>query len=176
MIKKVNTSFLERFDHKSHMATFTLQDRTFDCPVELAMSILSGKWKVLILWKLLNGGALRYSDLHRGVKGITHKMLAQQLRELETDGLVHREVYAVVPPKVEYWLTEEGQRMEPVLQALQAWGQRYKEKEAASPAAAAPVPVEKPVVADEPPVTTNRPTEWEQRAGGRLYVRPKQKG
>jgi len=109
------------------MATFTIQDRYYSCPVELAVSVIEGKWKVLILWNL-RGQTLRYSALRDAIDGISDKMLAQQLRELDEDGLVHREVYPVVPPKTEYSLTEEGQRMVPVLMAMQQWGLAYKDQ------------------------------------------------
>ncbi len=111
------------------MATFTIEDRSFACPVELTMSCLAGKWKILLLWHLRNA-TLRYSELRRRLPKISHKMLAQQLRELEADGLVHREVYPVVPPKTEYSLTDEGSRLVPALQALQQWGMAYKIAEA----------------------------------------------
>lgn len=108
------------------MATFSIQDRSFSCPVELALSVLDGKWKVLILWNLRRG-AHRYSELRDAIDGISDKMLAQQLRDLEADGLIDRTVYPVVPPKTEYTLTDEGRRIEPVLTAMQQWGLAYKE-------------------------------------------------
>ena len=111
------------------MAQFTIHERTYECPVELALSTVAGKWKILILWHLRKN-TLRYSELRRALPKITHKMLAQQLRELEADGLVHREVYPVVPPKVEYSLTDDGQRMEPMLRAMQQWGMAYKDRAA----------------------------------------------
>jgi DNA-binding HxlR family transcriptional regulator len=78
-----------------------------------------------VLWHL-RGGTRRYSEIRRAIPGITHKMLAQRLRELEADGLVHREVYPVVPPRTEYTLTDEGERVIPALEAMQQWGMRYK--------------------------------------------------
>jgi DNA-binding HxlR family transcriptional regulator len=108
------------------MATFSIQDRSFSCPVELALSVLDGKWKVLILWNLRRD-AHRYSELRDAITGISDKMLAQQLRDLEADGLIDRTVYPVVPPKTEYTLTDEGRRIEPVLTAMQQWGLAYKE-------------------------------------------------
>jgi DNA-binding HxlR family transcriptional regulator len=107
------------------MATFEIQDRSYSCPVELSLSVVGGKWTVLVLWHL-RGGTRRYSEIRRAIPGITHKMLAQRLRELEADGLVHREVYPVVPPRTEYTLTDEGERMIPALEAMQRWGVRYK--------------------------------------------------
>lgn len=111
------------------MATFTIQDRYYSCPVELTLSVVAGKWKILILWHL-RGATLRFSELRDAMPDITDKMLSQQLRELEDDGLLHREVYPVVPPKTEYSLTEEGRRMVPVLTAMQQWGVGYKVREA----------------------------------------------
>lgn len=91
------------------------------CPVAATLKKIEGKYKILILWKLLDG-TQRYSELQRFVPCATAKMLTQQLRELEKDGLIHREVYPVVPPKVEYSLTAFGQTLQPVLQAMHEWG------------------------------------------------------
>lgn len=113
------------------MADFILEDRTYTCPVELTLSAIGGKWKILILWNLREA-TLRYSALRRALPKVTHKMLSQQLRELAADGLVHREVYPVVPPKVEYSLTDEGRRLVPVLREMQQWGLRYKVQPQAS--------------------------------------------
>lgn len=103
---------------------FVFQERTYPCPVELTLGTLQGKWKILILWHLRDA-TLRYSELRRALPKVTHKMLSQQLRELEADGLIHREVYPVVPPKTEYSLTSEGRTLIPVLTAMQQWGLRY---------------------------------------------------
>lgn len=94
------------------------------CPVEVTLEVIGGMWKVILIRELLKG-TRRYSELHRSVRGITHKMLAQQLRELEADGLLTRKVYPVVPPKVEYTLTELGERLAPVLDAMTQWGTDY---------------------------------------------------
>ncbi|MFQ6824804.1 MAG: winged helix-turn-helix transcriptional regulator [Agathobacter sp.] len=91
------------------------------CPVEAALQLIGGKYKTIILWHLLNK-TMRYSELHRLVPRATDKMLAQQLRELEKDGLVNRKVYPVIPPKTEYSLTEFGRTLEPVLNSLCIWG------------------------------------------------------
>lgn len=93
----------------------------YPCPVTAAISMIGGKWKPIILW-LLYGGAKRFGELDRMIPAVTQKMLIQQLRELETDGLVHREVHHVVPPKVEYSLTQSGRDLEPVLLALERFG------------------------------------------------------
>jgi DNA-binding HxlR family transcriptional regulator len=94
------------------------------CAVETTISIIGGRWKVLILRELLSG-VKRFNALHRALHGITQKMLTQQLREMEADGIVHREVYLQVPPKVEYSLTELGQSLEPILAAMHEWGIKY---------------------------------------------------
>lgn len=94
------------------------------CPVEAAIRLIGGKYKSLILWKLA-GGTLRFSQLKKEVPCATPKMLTSQLRELEADGLIRREVYPVVPPKVEYSLTAFGQSIEPVLKAMYVWGSGY---------------------------------------------------
>ena len=96
--------------------------RVHICPVETSMELLSGKWKPRILWKLHQQEVLRFGELQRGMPEITAKMLTQQLRELERDGLVHREVYAQVPPKVEYSLSEFGQTLRPILDTIAQWG------------------------------------------------------
>jgi DNA-binding HxlR family transcriptional regulator len=91
------------------------------CAVAATLKKIEGKYKILILWKLLDG-TQRYSELQRFVPCATAKMLTQQLRELEKDGLISRKVYPVVPPKVEYSLTSFGATLQPVLQAMHEWG------------------------------------------------------
>ena len=95
-----------------------------NCPVEASLSIIGGKYKAIILWHLMNG-TLRYSELRRLLPQATPKMLTQQLRELENNRIIHREVYPVVPPKTEYSLTEYGQTLIPVVQALSVWGREH---------------------------------------------------
>ncbi|MDB5331812.1 MAG: yybR [Phycisphaerales bacterium] len=94
---------------------------TRKCPAETTLDVIGGRWKVPILWHLFKG-TLRFSELRRGLEGVTQKMLAQQLRELESDGIVNRKVYPQVPPKVEYSLTGEGQSLKPVVEAMCKWG------------------------------------------------------
>jgi DNA-binding HxlR family transcriptional regulator len=93
------------------------------CPIEVSIEVIGGTWKVIIVRELL-GGTKRYSQLHRALKRVTHKMLAQQLRELERDGVITRTVYPQVPPKVEYALTPLGVALGPVLDSMQSWGAR----------------------------------------------------
>lgn len=94
------------------------------CPAEAAVQVLSGKWKMLILWQLVEKPR-RFCELRRSVSGITEKMLIQQLRELENDGVIHRKDFQEVPPKVEYSLTEHGQKLKPILNALEHWGDEH---------------------------------------------------
>ena len=93
------------------------------CPVEATLDLIGGKYKALILWHL-SEGTLRFSELQKRITA-TPKMLTQQLRELENDQLVHREVYPVIPPKVEYSLTDLGKSLMPILVAMRDWGADY---------------------------------------------------
>lgn len=94
--------------------------KQYHCPVEVAMDTLSGKWKCLMLWHL-NDGVKRYKELERIVPGVSQKMLSQQLKELERDGLITRKVYPEVPPRVEYALTELGKSAFPILSLMHDW-------------------------------------------------------
>ncbi|WP_422448552.1 winged helix-turn-helix transcriptional regulator [Thermoanaerobacterium sp. DL9XJH110] len=96
----------------------------YDCSIELTMDLIGGKWKLIILW-YLNEGVKRFSELKRLIPGITQKMLTQQLREMEQDGLISRKVYAEVPPKVEYSSTECGKRLQEILVKMCEWGDAY---------------------------------------------------
>lgn len=98
------------------------------CPVTTSLSVMGGKWKASILYALDQEGTLRFGELKRVVVNITQKMLTSQLRELEADGLVNRRVYAEVPPRVEYRLTDYGQSVQPVLRALAKWGSTHMER------------------------------------------------
>ncbi|WP_281243067.1 winged helix-turn-helix transcriptional regulator [Gracilibacillus ureilyticus] len=91
----------------------------------MALSVIEGKWKLIILCHLERKGTKRYGELKKLIPNITQKMLTNQLRELEYDGMVHREVYPEVPPKVEYSLTEQGQQLLPILHKLEDWGRDY---------------------------------------------------
>jgi DNA-binding HxlR family transcriptional regulator len=107
------------------MATATKRPvRKYNCPVEAALDVIGGKWKVLILcW--LKERMHRFGELRRRIPGISERVLTQQLRELERDGIVHREVYPEVPPRVEYSLTEFGQTLRPLMGMLNDWGQTH---------------------------------------------------
>lgn len=93
------------------------------CPVETAVGVIGGKWKVLILWHLQEQGTLRFAELQRALDGVTHKVLSQQLRELERDGMITRRVYAEVPPRVEYSLSPLGETLRGPLAVFCEWGE-----------------------------------------------------
>ena len=112
MIKKIDTKNEEKIEK---------------CPVETALDVLAGKWKILILW-YLRAEKKRFSELQKMLPRTTQKMLIQKLRELEEDGIVHREVYPVVPPKVEYSLTEYGKSLKPIIKQLYLWGDNHKKR------------------------------------------------
>ncbi len=95
------------------------------CPVETTLSLIGDKWKVLILRDLL-GGTKRFGKLKKSVGGVSQKVLTAQLRDMEENGLVNRKVYAEVPPRVEYSLTELGLSLKPILDAMLNWGEEYK--------------------------------------------------
>lgn len=95
------------------------------CPVETTLTLIGDKWKVLILRDLMSG-AKRFGELKRSVGSVSQKVLTAQLRAMEQSGLVHREVYAEVPPRVEYSLTELGKSLKPILDSMWAWGEEYK--------------------------------------------------
>ena len=95
-----------------------------NCPAEFTLAMIGGRWKIPIIFHLL-AGRKRFSELARAIKGVTQKMLTQQLREMERNGLVVRQVYAQVPPKVEYSLTDLGASLQPVVEAMCDWGEAH---------------------------------------------------
>ncbi|MEU8041191.1 helix-turn-helix domain-containing protein [Streptosporangium sp. NPDC049078] len=103
-----------------------MKKQTYSCGLDAAIDVVGGKWKALILWAL-HHNPLRFGELRRSVSGISEKMLIQQLREMESYGLVHREVYHQVPPKVEYSLTEFGHSLNTALIPLGDWGESHME-------------------------------------------------
>lgn len=107
------------------------------CAVEAAISLIDGKWKCVALWYLHDRGTLRFNELMRLVAGVTQRTLTKQLRELESDGLIDRVVYAQVPPKVEYSLSDRGRTFIPILLSLSNWGEAnmdlFEQPEQASP-------------------------------------------
>jgi len=98
-------------------------EKKSSCPAETTLKAISGRWKLLILRELFQG-IKRFGELQRALHGITQKMLTEQLRELEADGIVHREVYPQIPPKVEYSLTELGQSLKPIIETMHEWGEK----------------------------------------------------
>lgn len=107
-----------------------MRKRPYVCGLDAAVEVIGGKWKVLILWALAQQRC-RFGELRRLVPGVSEKVLTQQLRELEADGIVHREIYDEVPPKVEYSLTEMGEALNTALRPLGAWGKQRMEALAA---------------------------------------------
>lgn len=109
------------------MASRRLNQKDCDpahCPIEVALEVIGGMWKVIVVRELLTG-TKRYSELHRGLRHATHKMLAQQLRQLEADGIVDRKVFPQVPPKVEYSLTEKGQALFTLIEDMRDYGRHW---------------------------------------------------
>src|SRR6187431_924295 len=102
--------------------------KSISCFVESTLGVIGGRWKVLILQQLFDG-IKRFNELRRSLGGITHKTLTQQLREMESDGIINRQVYAQVPPKVEYSLTPLGKTLKPVLDAMHNWGEQHGEEQ-----------------------------------------------
>lgn len=107
-----------------------MKEKLPECPVEMTLHLIGDKWKVLIIRDLLTG-TKRFGELKKSIGGITQKVLTSHLRSMEEKGLVTRRVYAQVPPKVEYTLTETGYSLQPVLDAMTQWGNTYKERERA---------------------------------------------
>ncbi len=103
------------------------EGKQYGCSFMFALDLISGKWKGRILW-YLKEGTLRYGELKRCLGNITQKMLTQTLRELEKDGLISRKVYPVVPPKVEYTITPNGEKLVPIFEELQKWGDAIGEQ------------------------------------------------
>lgn len=98
-----------------------------NCPMDVTINILSGKWKLSILWNLSNKGIIRFNELQRLLPNITQKTLTMQLRELENDGIIFRKIYPEVPPKVEYGLTALGESMKSILRSMCEWGKFYQQ-------------------------------------------------
>lgn len=133
---------------ESYIGTSTIpislmaRKREYNCTVEATLDVIGGKWKPLILLHLTDS-TLRFNELHRRIPAVTQKVLSQQLRELEEDGIIERIVYAEVPPKVEYRLTEFGRSVLPVQNAMCSWGKKFIEANgiALAPQDKSPYPV-----------------------------------
>ncbi len=98
------------------------------CPVTASMQVLGGKWKAILINAIYLTSPARFGELKRSVRGITESMLTQQLRELEDDGVISRKIYAEIPPRVEYTLTEFGLTLSPIILSLAKWGEEYRLK------------------------------------------------
>src|SRR4030066_210911 len=107
------------------MPEFEFQGKKYNNPVELSLDVIGGKWKMPIIWRLKDGSK-RYGELRRSLPKVSHKMLTQQLRELEESEIITRKVYPEVPPKVEYSLTLLGKSVIPVIDMLREWGEEYR--------------------------------------------------
>lgn len=107
------------------MPKFEFNGKEYNNPVELSLDIIGGKYKMPILWRLKDK-VWRYGELKKDLGKITHKMLTEQLRELESDGLIHRKVYPEIPPKVEYSITEIGQKAVPIIEMLREFGEDFR--------------------------------------------------
>jgi DNA-binding HxlR family transcriptional regulator len=113
-------------DGQANMPRFEFRSKSYNNPVELALEVIGGKWKMPILWRLKDR-SWRYGELKKSLDQITHKMLTEQLREMERDGLIHREVHQVIPPKVEYSLTPKGETVIPIIESLRDWGAAFRD-------------------------------------------------
>ncbi|QHE53490.1 helix-turn-helix domain-containing protein [Pontibacillus sp. HMF3514] len=98
-----------------------------NCSIEYTLKKIGGKWKTVILWHLGVDGTLRYNELRKLLPGVTHKVLSQQLKELEVDGFIDRVPYNTIPPKVEYSMTDKGKSVMPILEQMHIWGTKYGE-------------------------------------------------
>lgn len=107
-----------------------VQKRSFSCPVEVALAVIGGRWKIPIICRL-HEGKCRFNEMRRAIEGISQRVLTQNLRELERDGIVARKVFPESPPHVEYELTEFGRTLEPVLDLLCDWGDSYQRRRGA---------------------------------------------
>lgn len=96
------------------------------CPVTATIKVLGGKWKAILINAIYHTSPARFGELRRSVKGITQSMLTSQLRELEDDGIISRKIYAEIPPRVEYTLTEFGFTLSPIIQSMADWGKEYR--------------------------------------------------
>lgn len=101
------------------------EEKKFNCPVEATLSLIGGKYKAIILYHIMDDKMLRFNQIQKYIPRATAKMLTQQLRELEKDGLIHRKVYPVVPPKTEYTMTDLGNTLHDVVYAMCDWGREH---------------------------------------------------
>lgn len=107
------------------MPKFEFRGKNYNNPVELALEVIAGRWKMPILWRLKDR-KWRYSELKKSIGKVTHKMLSEQLKEMERDGLIKRKSFPVVPPRVEYSLTKKGKSVIPIINKLREWGIKFR--------------------------------------------------
>ena len=122
---------MENDTHVENQGVRAEKNYVFDensCPVTATMKVLGGKWKPILINAIYLTAPARFGELKRSVKGITQSMLTQQLRELEDDGLISRKIYAEIPPRVEYTLTQFGLTLSPIMQSMAKWGEQYRIK------------------------------------------------
>jgi DNA-binding HxlR family transcriptional regulator len=119
---KYNTKIENQYDKNEKKIVFDENS----CPVTATMKVLGGKWKPILINAIYLTAPARFGELKRSVKGITQSMLTQQLRELEDDGIISRKIYAEIPPRVEYTLTEFGLTLSPIMLAMADWGKQYR--------------------------------------------------
>lgn len=105
-----------------------LSSKAFNCPVEATLDVIGGKWKVVILFHLSRGGTHRFAEMRRKIPAVSERMLTQQLRQLQEDGIIHREIYREIPPRVEYSLTDYGKTLRPICDVMCEWGTRHLRK------------------------------------------------
>jgi DNA-binding HxlR family transcriptional regulator len=101
------------------------KNKVYSCPVEVTIGVIGGKWKSVILYHLIENRVIRFGEFRRLLPKVTAQMLTAQLRELESDGVIHRKIYTQVPPKVEYSLTSYGESLSPIIRAMTNWGKSY---------------------------------------------------
>lgn len=101
------------------------RQRSFNCSIGFAMTVIGGKWRAIVLWHILKAHPIRYGQLKKSIPNISHKLLSQELNNLEMDGLIKRIAYATIPPKVEYIPTDRGKSLENILTELCLWGKKY---------------------------------------------------
>ena len=103
-----------------------MEEKLYNCPVEAALSVIGGKYKSIILYHLMTEGTLRFNEIQKLIPQATIKMLSQQLKDLEAEGVIHKEIYPVVPPKTEYSITEYGNTLRSIIIGMCEWGRAYK--------------------------------------------------
>jgi DNA-binding HxlR family transcriptional regulator len=123
--RKIYSELAELNQKNIQMKRYELDGTFYYCPVDLTLAVIGGRWKGLVFWNLRNG-TKRFGEIKKILVGINDKMLTQVLRDLEKSGVISRKVYEIIPPKVEYSLTEEGQKLIPVMQLMADWGDKFE--------------------------------------------------